>query len=515
MPETAAKPNILIAVADDWSFGHAGAYGCQWVKTPNFDKVAKEGILFTNTYTPNAKCAPSRAALLTGRNSWQLEGAGNHQGVFPTKFKTYPEALAEVGYRIGYTAKGWAPGVAFNIDGSPRELLGKEYSDRLLDPPTPDISNINYTANFQAFLDDSVGKKPWCFWYGSKEPHRGYNFRSGVRLGGKSLHDIDRIPQYWPDTENVRHDLLDYALEVEHFDRQLGLMIQTLVQRGELENTLLIAFSDNGMPFPRVKGQGYDHSNHLPMAIRWGHGIAKPGRIVADFISFIDLASTIIEAAHLDWEESGLSPTPGKSLMPLFQSEKEGEIDPDRNRVLIGKEKHDVGRPGNVGYPIRGIVTESHLYLKNFKPQRWPAGNPETGYLNCDGSPTKTEILKLRTDPEKALFWTLSFGKRPEEELYDLQADPDCMRNLANDPSYSKIKDGLRHQLIAELIEQGDPRFVGDNPDIFDTYPIFEERWENFHERYLKGEAPVSRWIRPTDPDPSFIETEGSQAETH
>ena len=108
----AARPNILLAIADDWGFGHASAYGCQWTKTPGFDRVAREGLLFTHAYTPNAKCAPSRACLLTGRNSWQLEAACNHICFFPAKFKTYAEALAEHGYFVGKTTKGWGPGVA-------------------------------------------------------------------------------------------------------------------------------------------------------------------------------------------------------------------------------------------------------------------------------------------------------------------------------------------------------------------------------------------------------------------
>ena len=121
----APKPNILIAVADDWSYGHAGAYGCNWVKTPAFDRVASQGVLFTRAYTPNAKCAPSRSCILTGRNPWQLKAACNHYCFFPPEFKTFPEALSEKGYFVGMTAKGWAPGVATNAAGQPRKMTGR------------------------------------------------------------------------------------------------------------------------------------------------------------------------------------------------------------------------------------------------------------------------------------------------------------------------------------------------------------------------------------------------------
>src|SRR5687767_8709722 len=112
-----ARPNVLFAIADDWSFGHAGAYGARWVRTPAIDRVAREGLLFSRAYTPNAKCAPSRSILLTGRQSWQLEEAANHVPFFPLKFKTWVEALDDNGYFAGMTGKGWGPGVANDSQG--------------------------------------------------------------------------------------------------------------------------------------------------------------------------------------------------------------------------------------------------------------------------------------------------------------------------------------------------------------------------------------------------------------
>ena len=124
--QAAERPNILFAIADDWSFGHAGAYGCEWVETPSFDRVAKEGLLFQNAYTPNAKCAPSRAMILTGRYSWQLENAGNHMTLFPAKFGGFMERLSADGYFAGCTGKGWGPGFANDSAGKPRAITGKK-----------------------------------------------------------------------------------------------------------------------------------------------------------------------------------------------------------------------------------------------------------------------------------------------------------------------------------------------------------------------------------------------------
>jgi len=221
-PPTPASPNILFAIADDWGYGHAGAYDCKWVKTPAFDRVADQGILFSHAYTPNAKCAPSRACILTGRNSWQLKAAANHVPYFPPEFKTFFEALDEHGWFVGHTTKGWAPGIATNTAGKPRQMTGKAFNTRTAKPPATGIGLCDYAANFSDFLDAAPVGKPWCFWYGAIEPHRGYEYGSGVAKGGKKTADVDRVPGYWPDNETIRNDLLDYAFEVEHFDQHLA-----------------------------------------------------------------------------------------------------------------------------------------------------------------------------------------------------------------------------------------------------------------------------------------------------
>jgi len=161
------RPNILFCISDDQSWMHAGAYGCSWVNTPGFDRVAKDGLLFANAYTPNAKCAPSRACILTGRNTWQLEEACNHWPFFPTQFTSYVEVLAEHGYHVGSTGKGWAPGIAKDRQGKLRQLTGRKYNAKTLPPPTKAISRNDYAGNFAAFLNDNRQERPWCFWYGS------------------------------------------------------------------------------------------------------------------------------------------------------------------------------------------------------------------------------------------------------------------------------------------------------------------------------------------------------------
>jgi arylsulfatase A-like enzyme len=496
--EKSARPNILFAIADDWSCGHAGAYGCTWVKTPAFDRVAREGLLFSHAYTPNAKCAPSRSCVLTGRNPWQLKEAANHVPFFPAEFKVYPEALSEHGYFTGMTGKGWAPGVANDAGGKPRAMAGKPFSKRNAPPPAKGIAGNDYAANFTDFLDAAPKDQPWCFWYGGHEPHRGYEYGSGVAKGGKKISDLDRVPGYWPDNETVRNDMLDYAFEVEHFDRHLGRMLELLEQRGQLDNTLVVVTSDNGMPFPRSKGHTYQISNRMPLAVMWKKGIVKPGRTVDDYVSFIDFAPTFVDLAGIEWAATGMQPATGRSLRNIFQSEQAGRIDPARDHVLLGRERNDVGRPNDQGYPVRAILQDDGLYLRNFEPARWPACNPETGYLDTDGGPTKTEVLKTRTTADQKKFWDLSFGKRDGEELYDLKKDPDCLNNLIGQAEYQARKAQLEKRLMDALREQNDPRVVGQG-SVFDNYPYSNEAQRNFYERFMRGEKVKAGWVSDSD----------------
>lgn len=488
------RPNILFCIADD--AGHMGAYGTQWVHTPAFDRVAKEGVLFDNAFTCNAKSAPSRAAMITGRNSWQLEEACNHWANFPSKFKSYPEALADNGYYVGCTGKGWGPGIAKDAQGKRRNMTGTPWNKHKLVPPTTNISNNDYAANFKEFFKNWDKTKPFCFWYGALEPHRGYEFGSSVRFG-KKISDIDSVPSYWPDNERVRRDMLDYAVEVEHFDHHLGTILQTLEEAGELENTIVIVTSDHNMPFPRCKGQEYYQSNHIPFAVMWKDGIQRPGRKVKEYISVIDIVPTLLEVTGVSVEQSGMMPVTGRSFVDILKDENTGT---DRNYVMIGKERHDVGRPDDQGYPIRGLIRGDFLYLKNFEIDRWPAGNPETGYMNVDGSPTKTEVLKARCNPRTAYMWELCFGKRVAEELYNIKKDPNCMVNLIDREDYRQIKENMEKEMTVRLVEQGDPRMYNKG-EIFDRYPDVSGA-RQFYNRTKAGEKVGSGWVDKTDFEP-------------
>jgi N-sulfoglucosamine sulfohydrolase len=479
----AAKPNIIFCVLDDGSF-HTSANGTTWVKTLGFDFIARNGVLFNNCYTTNAKSTPSRSCILTGRHPWALEDAANLFSYFPSKFKVFPEVLAENGFYTGFTGKGWSPG---NSGG--RNLTGKAYQTKKNTTPATGIQDCNYSENFKQFFADwkTSGKSNFCFWMGSQEPHRVYEFKSGVNKGGKHLSDIDIVPEFWPDNDSVRYDMLDYAMEIEWYDSHVVKVLNYLKDQGQLDNTIIVFTSDNGMPFPRSKGQCYEISNHMPLAIMWKNGIIATDRIVDDFVSFTDFAPTFLEVAGISEAASGMQHIQGKSLTDIFNSDKSGQVNPQRDHVLLCKERNDLGRPRDTGYPIRAIRKGDYLYIYNFETSRWPTCNPETGYMDCDSSPTKTVCIRQRLQPNGYKYWNWSFGMRKSDELYNIKSDRWCVNNLAENPDYQTIKESLHKSLFDELTSESDPRMLG-NGYLFDQYPYSNVSMQNYYQRYMNGD---------------------------
>lgn len=494
------QPNILFIIADDASFAHFGANGSKWIKTPGFDRIASEGINFVNCYTPNAKSAPSRTTLLTGLYSWQAGAAGNHNPIFPIDLKVVTDALAENGYTIAHTGKGWGPGDPGTIDGRKRELTGTPFQKFKKQVPASGINKTDYIANFKEFLKKQDSENPWFFWFGCYEPHRNYEFGSGARLRNSSLNSIADFPGYWPDNEITRNDLMDYAYEVEYFDEQIAKFTQELEKRDELENTIIFVTSDHGMPFPRSKGNSYEESCHVPFAAMWKNNIKNPGRKVYDFVNFIDFTPSFLELAGIEEKDSGMKPSQGKSFVTHF--DKDSKKTEPSNYVILGRERHDYGRPLNQGYPIRSIIQDGLLYICNLKPHLMPAGNPETGYTDCDASPTKSEILRMKREGVDSSYYNLCFSVREGEELYDLKTDRNCLKNLSENPIYLKKKKHLQKLLFKDLRSQNDPRMTDDG-DVFDHYPYSLKNADNFYENVINGVIPnpwdYTKWINPTD----------------
>jgi arylsulfatase A-like enzyme len=439
------RPNLLFAIADDWSWPHAGAYGDRGVKTPTFDRLAEEGVLFTHAYCASPSCTPSRGAILTGQPVHRLENGANLWSMLPAKFAVYPDLLERAGYRVGFTRKGWGPGTLEGT-GRSRNPAGPRFKD------------------FNQFFDDVPDDKPFCFWFGSVDPHRNYEKGSGLKSGMK-LADAS-VPPFLPDTPEVRSDILDYYWEVQRFDREVGEILSRLEKAGRLDNTVVVMTSDNGMPFPRAKANVYEYGTRMPLAMRWPAGLPA-GRRYDGFVSAIDFAPTFLLAA-------GLTPPvemKGRDLIGAFVPCPPAA----RDNVFVERERHANVRKGDLGYPCRAVRTRNFLYIRNLRPDRWPAGDPvkyvDVGpFGDVDNSPTKQFILDNRDDPSIAPFFKLAFDKRPAEELYDLRADPGQRTNVAEQPHYADEKAALRASLDQWMKNTGDPRAVSDD-DHFDRYP--------------------------------------------
>lgn len=503
------RPNIVFAFADDWG-RHASAYAKtdgpgtenDVVSTPNFDALSRSGVLFKNAFINAPSCTPCRSSILSGQHFWRTKTGAILQGaVWDDAIPTWPLLLKERGYHIGYTWKVWSPGQprdapyggsanAFAKSGrsfngfsqTATKMVGRgkslqEAKQFLMD---------QVRGNFRAMLAKKTADQPFAYWFGPTNVHRKW-----IKGSGKALWKIDpdglkgKLPPFLPDVPEVREDFADYLGEAMAFDMALGVLVEELKKSGEFENTLIAVSGDHGPAgFPHGKCNLYDFGARVALSIS-GPGV-KGGRIVDDFVSLPDLAATFLEAGKVK--------TPGvmtsRSIWPTLKSTKEGLVDSSRTQVYIGRERHVAkARAGQLPYPQRAIRTKDYLFIVNFKPDRYPLGDPYkldtdaepnvqqltnntfTTLPDEDAGPTKAWIVSNRADPKVRPYYDHAYGKRAREELFDLKKDPHQMKNVAMDPAYVEIAGKLRTQLMKELADTKDPRLV-DEGKFFETAPM-------------------------------------------
>jgi len=427
--EGARRPNILLVITDDESWLEKSAYGWSKVATPHFDRVAREGALFTHAYTSAPSCAPSRASLLTGRNFWELEQGAFIQAWLPTKFAAFPKLLSDAGYHTGRIGKGWGPGV-FPPEGHGDDVAGKVYNSLKVEKPEKNVSAIDYTANFRKFLDERKEGAPFFCWLGIIEPHGPWAQANRVKLEkkfGVSADDIS-MPGFLADTPKVRGQRADMYYEVKLADEALGNALAELERRGELENTIVVVTSDNGTACDGSKASPYDWGVHEPLAVRWP-GVVKSGRVVDDFVNFPDLAPTLLEAAGVAVPEA----MSGKSLMPILRAAESGQIDPSRTWVATGLEWHGELPP---------------------------------------------ECRASRTIRDGRFQYIIRYTRNgvPTEEFYDLGNDPDHKKNLAGGDAFASERNALKDRLKAHQMQTGDPRGTGEMKLFDETRKFVETR---------------------------------------
>ena len=469
-------PNILFAISDDQSWFSCGAYGDPVTRTPAFDRIAREGALFTHAFCGSPSCAPSRSSLLTGRNIWELEEGGILFGKLKSKYRPFTLDLKAKGYQLAATGKTWGPGVTSgmslyeNTSGTPA-IFGQQFAQQKLAKKIVGLSGNDYASNFDQFLKSRDQDRPFFFWFGSSEPHQNYAIGRWKEMG-KSLDEV-RVPPFLPNHPRVAGEFLDYSLEIEHFDQHLARMIQSLENANLLDNTLVVVTSDHGNPMPRSKCNLYDSGTRVPLAVRWPAKIVSRQKINHP-VSLVDLAPTLLEAA-------GIHPPEEMSGRSLWK----GLSDPSttfgkRDFIVTGFERHIICRQNGVGYPMRSIRTRKHAYIRNYEPDRWPAGDPDFlsshqgFYGDCDRGETKHFLLSEAQSSPGNVYYRVCFGRRPAEELYDMESDPHQLNNLASDPAWQGVKSGLITKMNEYLVRTGDPRQAGKTP--WDRYPFSDQR---------------------------------------
>jgi len=446
----AERPNILLILGDNWRWPTAGALGDPMARTPAFDRVAREGVVFTHTFNPVPSCSPTRSCLLTGRQAHELGERASLWSGFPRDTPVVTQLLRESGYELGYSGKPWGP-------GSPEVSGWKE------NPVGPKF------ASFPDFQAKRARSRPFFFWLGNTD-----TATKGGRLPylaeAKAALDAGKlvVPPDLPDCPEVRDDLLNYYGGVMRLDREAAQALAALEQSGELDNTVVIYTSDNGWQMPRGLANCYDAGSRVPLAIRWGRNLAAGTRVEA-FVNVADLGPTFLELA-------GLTPPPVMTMRSI-KSLLTGRPDPaPRDAVFIERERHANVRRDNLSYPVRAVRTRDFLYLRNLRPDRWPAGDPDVLFIHgrpfgdVDTTGVKDFLLAHQNDPAYAAHIARIFGKRPAEELYDLRQDPHQLTNVAARPEYAGALRELRARVDGWMRSTGDPR-VDPAYDGWDHFP--------------------------------------------
>jgi arylsulfatase A-like enzyme len=523
------RPNILFFFADDWGrFARiysehertAGLNGL--LKTPHLDRLAKSGVLFRNAHVNAPSCTPCRSSLLSGQHFWRTGRGAILQGaVWDETIPTYPLLLRDAGYHLGKSYKVWSPGSpadapyggqkhAFEKAGRAFNNFSENATELVEKGSTVEAARTKLLeevrGNFQAMLAAKPAGQPFAYWFGPTTTHRAW-----VRGSGKRLWDIDpdalkgRLPAFLPDVPVVREDLADYLGEVQALDAAMGVLLKELERTGELSRTLIAVSGDHGAPgFPHGKCNLYGFGTGVSLIVS-GPGV-KGGRVVDDMVTLPDLAPTFLEAGNV----KPPAVMTGRSLWNVLQSDRQGLVDPARTWVVAGRERHvEIARPDFTPYPQRALRTLDHILIVNFKPERWPLGNPyrldgkdeptfdevaKTTFVTLpddDAGPTKAWFVGARKSPEWSAQFEKFYGRRPMFELYDLRKDPDEMNNVAEDPAYATVRKEMTERLFTILRETGDPRMVEDGK-YFETPPLAGPL-PNQEQKRLPGGQPVKK----------------------
>ena len=449
--EESKRPNVVLIIADDLGGDDCGAFGNPKVGTPNLDRLAREGMRFDRAFVTASSCSPSRSSLITGRYPHNTGAEELHWPLPPEQF-TFVEKLKASGYwtaaagkwHLGDAAKGRFDLVREANPAGFQLGAGKSAKGRM----TAEGAAAAQAGCDQwvSVLRDRPRDRPFFLWLASLDPHRDYE--AGTIPQPHRPEDTV-VPPYLPDVPEVRGDLARYYDEISRLDRYVGDVLAELDRQEVAGETLVLFLSDNGRPFPRCKTTLYDSGIRTPLIARWPGRIGPGGRC-ASLVSTIDLAPTILTLAGV---EAG--PTfQGKDLAPLFK-------DPTarvREYVFGERNWHDYASHG------RAARSERFKYIRNDD-----AAKTLSPPADAVRSPTFEAMRSLRDKGKLTPAQSSCFASpRPVEELYDVDADPHELHNLAGDPEHAGVLAALRRALSDWAKETGDIVPETMSPDEFD-----------------------------------------------
>ena len=437
----AQRPNFVVIIADDMGWEETAAYGHPTIRTPNMERLAREGMRFDRAFVTTSSCSPSRASIITGRYPHSTGAAQLHQPV-PASQVTFVERLRSAGYWTAAAGK-WHLGNAIRDRFDVVKDVGRLRAASATMPGGGDLSGAE---EWVETMRERPMDRPFFLWLAALDPHREYHSGAVPRP-----HDPNRVvvPPYLPDTPEVRGDLALYYDEIARLDRYVGDVLDELERQGVAENTFVLFTSDNGQPFPRAKTSVYDSGIRTPVLIRWPARV-EPGRVSSRLVSTVDIAPTFLELAGVQRPAS----FQGTSFAPLLR-------DPGlavREYVFAEKNWHDFEDR------VRAARSERFKYMRNDYLDV-PNGPP----ADAIRSPTFQVMQRMRDagtlPPEQS---TSFLTPRPAEELYDLWADPYELRNLAGDSRYAGTLLELRGVLDAWMRDTADAPPAVRRPDGFD-----------------------------------------------
>jgi arylsulfatase A-like enzyme len=427
--EGTKRPNFVILIADDMAWDDCGAYCNRHVRTPNLDRLAREGLRFDRAFLTTSSCSPSRASILTGRYPHATGAPELHQPL-PLEQRMLTEALRDAGYYTAAAGK-WHLGNAAKVKFNEVREGG---------PPSG-------ATFWLPTLRERPKDRPFFLWLAALDPHRPYR-QAPVPQPHTPADAV--VPPFLPDTDVVRQDLADYYDEISRFDTNVGLVLDELkAQHLELD-TFVLCLSDNGRPFPRCKTTLYDDGIRTPFIVRFP-GRVKPGTVTGSLVSSVDIAPTVLELA-------------GVKAPPTFQGQSFAHVltNPGAKAREFAYAEHNWH---DYRAFERGVRSERYTYIRNWLPEL-----PGTPPADAVSSPTFQQMRTLwdqgkLNEGQRSCFVT----PRQPEELYDVQQDPHSFHNLARDPKHRDVLERMRKALDAWQQETGD-HFDPDKltPDRFD-----------------------------------------------